>query len=84
MSNRIRDGLLVPKIDVKLLDLEVVEGKKGFTDVKTLWTFILRDKNWRVANIEDNSMWLKYANLPNELPDRLEDVLSANKQITSG
>ena len=32
---------------------EVVKGRKGFFPVKTVWTFLLKDKKWRVANIED-------------------------------
>ncbi|MFP2928960.1 Tim44 domain-containing protein [Pyxidicoccus sp. 3LG] len=51
----------------------VVEGKKGFTEATTVWTFLLRDGRWRVNNIEPDNMTLVYAGAGNEL----EALLSA-------
>ena len=45
----------------------VVEGKQGFTEATTLWTFVLRDGRWLVNNIEPDAMLLTYAGLGNEL-----------------
>ena len=56
---------------------EVVEGKKGFFAVETVWTFLLKDKKWRVANIEDIGTLLEYALMINELPERLNEVVSS-------
>lgn len=56
---------------------EVVKGKKGFFPVKTVWTFLLKDKKWQVANIEDIGMLLEYALMINELPERLDEVVSS-------
>ncbi|MDM8525984.1 hypothetical protein QUF80_21630 [Desulfococcaceae bacterium HSG8] len=47
---------------------EIVEGKKGFTEVETVWTFIFTGGKWVVANIEESDMSLSYARLTNELP----------------
>ncbi len=47
---------------------EITEGQKGFTEVETVWTFVLKNDKWRVANIEESDMSLSYANLANELP----------------
>lgn len=46
---------------------QVVEGKKGFTEAETVWTFVLRDGRWLVNNIEPDNMTLAYAALGNEL-----------------
>jgi hypothetical protein len=56
----------------------VVEGKKGFTEATTLWTFVLRDGRWLVNNIEPDAMLLTYAGLGNEL----EALLSPDGQGT--
>lgn len=47
---------------------EVVEGKKGFQEIETVWTFVLKNGQWVVANIEEDSLSLTYAQLANELP----------------
>jgi hypothetical protein len=50
---------------------KIAEGKKGFTDVETVWTFILKDGKWLTANIEASDMSLSYAKLTNELPGHI-------------
>ncbi|HDN26136.1 MAG TPA: Tim44 domain-containing protein [Thioploca sp.] len=47
---------------------KVVEGKKGYQEVETVWTFVLEKDQWIVANIEEDSLSLTYAQLANELP----------------
>jgi hypothetical protein len=51
---------------------EVVEGKKGFDEVETVWTFVIQNKQWVVANIEEGTLSLDYAQLTNELPTYIE------------
>jgi hypothetical protein len=47
---------------------EIVEGKKGFQEVETVWTFKIQQGQWVVANIEEDMLSLEYAQLANELP----------------
>lgn len=47
---------------------EIVEGRKGFNDVETIWTFVIQNNQWKVANIEEGVLSLDYAQLTNELP----------------
>jgi hypothetical protein len=47
---------------------EVVEGKKGFNEVETVWTFVVQNNQWKVDNIEEGILSLDYAQLTNELP----------------
>jgi len=48
---------------------KLVEGEKGYKNVETVWTFELMRGAWRVANIEEDSLTLAYAQLVNELPE---------------
>lgn len=48
---------------------KVVEGKKGYAVVGTVWTFLHEGGRWLVANIEEGGMSLQYAKLQNELPE---------------
>ncbi len=50
---------------------KVVEGKKGFKDVETVWTFVLEDGAWKVNNIEEDSMTLAYAKLSTDVEELL-------------
>lgn len=47
---------------------KVVEGKKGYANVETIWTFVHENGRWLVANIEEDVMSLAYAKLVNEVP----------------
>jgi hypothetical protein len=40
---------------------KVVEGEKGFKNTEKLWTFIVQNGQWVVANIEESSLSLDYA-----------------------
>lgn len=46
----------------------VVQGKPGYDDVTSVWTFQLIDGRWVVANIEESSMATTYAKMVNEIP----------------
>jgi hypothetical protein len=54
---------------------KIVKGEKGFEDVETIWTFVVQNGKWVVANIEDSSssLLLDYARAHNELPVILEE-----------
>jgi len=54
---------------------KIVKGEKGFKDVETIWTFVVQNGKWVVANIEDTglSLSLDYARAHNELPVNLEE-----------
>ncbi len=47
---------------------QIVDGKKGFQEVETVWTFKVQQGQWLVANIEEDMLSLEYAQLANELP----------------
>jgi len=53
---------------------KIVKGEKGFKDVDTIWTFVIQNGKWVLANIEDSSssLLLDYARAHNELPLNLE------------
>jgi len=53
---------------------KIVKGEKGFKDVDTIWTFVIQNGKWVLANIEDSSssLLLDYARTHNELPVNLE------------
>ncbi|UXI68261.1 Tim44 domain-containing protein [Tahibacter amnicola] len=68
-------SLLVLSITANLCDYlqaratgVVVEGSKAFKDVTTLWTFVVCDGRWRVANIEEDTLSLMYARYAATLP----------------
>lgn len=46
----------------------IVEGKKGFQDLETLWTFRLQKGKWLLDNIEQVEFWSMYIKMPNEVP----------------
>lgn len=48
---------------------KVVEGRKGYHDVETVWTLELGTAGWRVANIEEDALTLAYARMTNEVPE---------------
>lgn len=48
---------------------ELVEGKKGFHNMDTLWTFRLHNGEWLLDNIEHVEFWPTYVRIPNEVPD---------------
>ncbi|MCY1019271.1 TIM44-like domain-containing protein [Pyxidicoccus sp. MSG2] len=60
-----------------LITGHLVEGKKGFTEATTVWTFVLRDGRWLVNNIEQDHMMLTYARVGNEL----EALLPADNPV---
>jgi len=57
---------------------KVVEGKKGYADTETVWTFALQGGRWRVATIEEDAVSLMYARMANELPAVLPEVRRAS------
>ncbi len=52
-------------------DSSVIEGKKGFKDVETVWTLKLEEGNWKVDNIEQSEMISSYMKMDSQLTDEL-------------
>lgn len=52
----------------------IIEGSNAFKDVETVWTFTMVNGNWRVSNIEEDSLSLAYAKMVKELP-KIEDTM---------
>ena len=46
----------------------IVEGKKGFQNVETIWTFQFNNGKWLLENIEQVEFWSMYIKMPNEVP----------------
>lgn len=53
----------------------VVEGKKGFAEVDTVWTFVYEKGRWLVSIIEERDEWYSYAKLVNEVPTEINKTL---------
>lgn len=46
---------------------KIVEGKEGYNEVETVWSFLFERGNWVVSNIEERNTWYSYARTPNEI-----------------
>lgn len=55
---------------------KLVEGSKRYKNVETIWSFTMDDDEWKVSDIEDDSMSLAYAKLAGELPEIESTVVS--------
>ena len=58
---------------VNVEDTSIVEGKKGFNDVETVWTLKLEDNSWKVDNIEQSEMVLSYIKMDSKSTDQIID-----------
>lgn len=74
-------SMVVVSIDAHMQDFlqdrntgKVVEGSKKFKDVETIWSFTMDNGEWKVSDIEEDSMSLAYAKLSRELP-RIESTV---------
>lgn len=52
-------------------DSSVIEGKKGFKDVETVWTLQLNEGLWKVDNIEQSNMITTYMKMDTGLTDQI-------------
>lgn len=58
---------------VKIDNSSVIEGKKGFHDVETAWTFQFINGRWCVDNIEESDMIAEYMRMKDDFTgERLE------------
>ena len=48
-------------------DGKVMEGIKGFKDRTTVWTFIMEDGQWKVENIEAQTLLSSYLKMKNQV-----------------
>ena len=56
---------------VSIEDSSVLEGKKGFKDVETVWTLKLENRVWKVDNIEQSHMISSYMKLDTQITDEI-------------
>lgn len=62
---------------VNVEDTSIVEGKKEFNDVETVWTLKLEDNSWKVDNIEQSEMVLNYMKMDSKATDQIiENMLN--------
>jgi len=62
---------------VSIEDSSVIEGKRGFKDVETVWTLKLEGNSWKVDNIEQSEMISSYMKMDSESTDQIiEKMLS--------
>ncbi len=65
---------------VNIEDTSILEGKKGFNDVETVWTLKLENRVWKVDNIEQEDMISSYLKMDTELSESIiENLLSKAK-----
>jgi hypothetical protein len=50
---------------------KIVEGAQGYSNTEHVWTFLLQNGKWVVANIEEGATSLTYAGMPLEVPQAL-------------
>lgn len=60
---------------------KVVEGKKGFAEVDTVWTFLFENGKWVVSNIEERDSWYSYAKMPNEVAVNLTPPVISQTEV---
>ncbi len=65
---------------VNIEDSSILEGKKGFKDVETVWTLKLENRIWKVDNIEQHEMISSYSKMDTELSESIiENLLNKAK-----
>ena len=76
------DSILVLSIEAKMQDYlqdrhtgKVVEGSKRYKEVETIWSFAMENGQWKVSDIEEDSMSLAYAKMVKDLP-KIETTVS--------
>ncbi len=78
-EDNFEDSRIMMRVDANMEDYlfdkdynKVVEGKKGYDDVTTVWTLAMHDGKWKVDNIEQEEVTLLYAKMPNIIPASLQ------------
>lgn len=77
------DSMVVIVIEATMQDYlqdrntgKVVEGSKRYKDVETVWSFTMENGEWKVSDIEEDSMSISYAKMTKELPKIETTVVS--------
>jgi len=77
------DSVVVISIEAKMKDYlqdrntgKVMEGSKRYKEVETVWSFTMENGEWKVSDIEEDSMSLSYAKMTRELPNIETTVVS--------
>ncbi len=61
---------------VKIDDSSVIEGKRGYKDVETVWTLQRKDSAWKVDNIEQSEAISAYLKMDMQVTDAIIDKLA--------
>lgn len=64
---------------VSIENSSIIEGKKGFNDVETVWTLKLEDRIWKLDNIEESEMVMSYLKMESQLSDSIIEKLANRK-----
>ena len=59
---------------------KLVEGSKRFKDVETVWTFTMEDGEWKVADVDEGSLSLAFANQMRHVPP-IESTVLAHRDV---
>lgn len=77
------ESIVVISIEAKMQDYlqdvksgKIVEGSKKYKVVETIWSLTMDNGQWKVSDIEDESMSLAYAKLVKDLPAIENTVVS--------
>jgi len=77
------NSMVVISIDAHMKDYledratgKVVEGSQKYKPVETIWSFTMENGEWKVSDIEEDTMSLAYAKLASELPKIESTVVS--------
>ena len=60
---------------------KIIEGAKGYANATHIWTFLLQNGKWVVANIEEGSVACNYVKLPSGVPELLPGKSAASPSV---
>ncbi len=63
---------------------KVVQGKKGFSEEERVWIMEYSEGKWLLNNIEDGSMSLAIAKMPNRIPENIRIEMEKFKSSPTG
>ena len=64
---------------VSTKDSSIIEGKKGYNDVRTVWTIKIEDGKWKVDNIEQSEALFEYRKMDSKATDEaVNRILASN------
>ena len=77
------DSMVVISIEANMKDYlqerntgKIIAGNKQYKEIRTIWSFTLKNGIWKVSDIEEGSMSLAYTKLVKDLPAIESTVIS--------